>query len=149
MWTLHWDEGGQRCIHQDVLFWGVQWKNKSQCSSWWCCFGNEFLQMSWTSHRPRRWQSALIYLMESQGTNGRWGSLETSSWLFLRPQARRLQVTGLIQVMLKTPTLGTIPDISFPVTVVYTWICSTKLSFSVSLTHLHPELIEAQVREEI
>lgn len=27
-WTLHWDEDGQRWIHQDVTSWGVQWETK-------------------------------------------------------------------------------------------------------------------------
>lgn len=63
---------------------------------------------------------------ESQDTNDSWGLLETSSWSLLRPQARRLEATGLIQVMLNTPTLGIISDIFFPVTVVCTWICNTN-----------------------
>lgn len=53
MKTLHWDEVGQRLIHQDVTSWAVQWKTKASAMN---------SSTSWTSHRPCRWQCALVYL---------------------------------------------------------------------------------------
>lgn len=115
MKTLHWDEVDQRWIHQDVTSWAVQWKTKASAMNSSTCpepptdpVGNN---VPW-------------FIWRSQGTNDRWSLLETSSWTSLRHWARRLKTTGLVQVIVNTPTLG--PDIFFLFTNVYTWICNIK-----------------------
>lgn len=112
MWALHWDEDGQRLIHQEM--------NSSHAGE---C--NE-------KQKPVQWIPPHALNLASEGTTcPGLSDGPRAKWLvelagdFILKLTGRFDVPPLLQLIMNTPKLGL--GIFFPITVVYNWIYNIKV----------------------